>query len=106
MRAVFACNQYVDRMAPWALRKADPERMQAVLATLFLCIRDLAIAIRPVIPQSADKLLEQMGIEPGARDHEALYNVEWYRDLAKSGFKLEQPQPLFPRLELAEDEAA
>src|SRR6476659_5197595 len=41
--AVFRCNQYVDRMAPWSLRKTDPERMNAVLATLFLCIRDLAI---------------------------------------------------------------
>ena len=105
MRAVFACNQYVDRMAPWALRKNDPERMKAVLATLFLCIRDLAIAIRPVTPQSADKLLDQMGIALGDRDHEALYDVEWYRDLARSGFKLEQPQPLFPRLELEEEPA-
>src|SRR3546814_19498190 len=30
IRAVFACNQYVDAQAPWALRKTDPERMRAV----------------------------------------------------------------------------
>ena len=34
MKAVFACNAYVDGQAPWALRKTNPERMRRVLATL------------------------------------------------------------------------
>jgi methionyl-tRNA synthetase len=79
--------------------------MKAVLATLFLCIRDLAIAVRPVIPTSADKLLEAMGIPEEERDQKALYDVDWYLRLAKSDFRLTAPQPLFPRLELAEEEA-
>ena len=33
LRGVFACNQYIDAAAPWALRKSDPERMHAVLRT-------------------------------------------------------------------------
>ena len=41
LRAVFACNQYVDTQAPWALRKTNPERMRAVLMTLFRAIRCL-----------------------------------------------------------------
>src|SRR3546814_17374353 len=60
IRAVFACNQYVDTQAPWALRKTDPERMRAVLMTLFRAVRTLAIAIRPVAPAAADKLLDQI----------------------------------------------
>ena len=104
LHAVFRCNQYIDRMAPWTLRKTDPERMQAVLATLFICIRDLTIAIRPVIPASADKLLDSMGIPERERDHNALLDVEWYLRLVGSGFQLSQPTPLFPRLELPEDE--
>jgi methionyl-tRNA synthetase len=39
MGAVFACNAYVDTMAPWALRKTDPERMAAVLGTLVVAVR-------------------------------------------------------------------
>ncbi|MBU7581096.1 MAG: methionine--tRNA ligase, partial [Porphyrobacter sp.] len=27
LRAVYACNQYVDEQAPWTLKKTDPERM-------------------------------------------------------------------------------
>ena len=50
LRAVFACNQYIDSQAPWALRKSDPERMTAVLATLYAAIRDLAIVDRPDRP--------------------------------------------------------
>ena len=62
IRAVYACNQYVDEQAPWALRKTDPDRMKAVLLTLFKTLRDLSIAIRPVVPEKADALLDQLGI--------------------------------------------
>src|SRR3546814_2559272 len=33
LRAVFACNAYIDPQAPWTLRKNDPQRMEAVLST-------------------------------------------------------------------------
>jgi len=96
LRAVFACNQYVDAQAPWALRKTDPERMNAVLATLVEAIRMLAIAIQPVIPGSAAKLLDQLGIPQEGRSLAALTEGVT--------FKLSPPSPLFPRLDLgAED---
>ncbi|MEA2351564.1 MAG: methionyl-tRNA synthetase, partial [Thermoleophilaceae bacterium] len=85
LRAVFACNQYVDTQAPWALRKTDPERMTAVLGTLVAAVRELTRAIAPIIPESADKLLTLI-------------------DAGESGAPIPQPTPLFPRLELPEDE--
>ncbi|HMP56454.1 MAG TPA: methionine--tRNA ligase, partial [Novosphingobium sp.] len=104
MRAVFACNQYVDEQAPWALKKTDPERMAAVLNTLFRCVRDLALAVRPVVPAAIDRLLDQMGIPAGERDYAALADADWFARLAASGFRLPQPQGVFPRLELPEEE--
>ncbi|HET9397206.1 MAG TPA: methionine--tRNA ligase [Sphingomicrobium sp.] len=83
MAAVFACNAYVDEMAPWTLRKTDPERMAAVLGTLVAAIRKLAEAVAPVIPSSAARLLEVI-------------------DSAADGAPIGQPVPIFPRLELAE----
>src|SRR3546814_14078261 len=74
MRGVFACNQYIDVQAPWALRKTDPARMHAVLGTLVRAIRSLAITILPVIPESAGKVLDQLGAE--ARDHAALDEMD------------------------------
>ncbi len=104
MRAVYACNQYVDEQAPWALRKTDPERMKVVLYTLFLVIRDLAIAIQPVIPQKAGALLDQLGVTAEQRSYADLEDVDWYLRLVDSGFSLDKPEGLFPRLELPEEE--
>jgi len=87
LRAVFACNAYVDAQAPWALRKTDPTRMAAVLGTLVAAVGDLARAIAPVIPDSADKLTRLI-------------------EAAEGGAPISQPAPLFPRLELPEDEEA
>jgi methionyl-tRNA synthetase len=84
MGAVFACNAYVDASAPWALRKTDAERMAEVLGTLVACIRKLAEAVLPVIPASAEKLV-------GVIDNGLSGGVD-------------QPVPIFPRLELAEEE--
>jgi methionyl-tRNA synthetase len=86
LRAVFACNAYVDTQAPWALRKTNPDRMAAVLGTLVVAVRELARAIAPIIPASADKLL-------------ALVH-------AGEGAPIAQPTPLFPRLELEEEPEA
>ena len=87
MSAVFACNAYVDSTAPWALRKTDPNRMAQVLGTLVAAVRKLTEAVAPVIPESADKLLTLI-------------------DSGSGGQPIAQPQPLFPRLELKEEEAA
>ncbi len=86
MSAVFACNAYVDTAAPWALRKTDPDRMAEVLGTLVVAVRKLAVAVAPVVPESADKLLTLI-------------------DSGRDGQPIGQPQPLFPRLELEEEAA-
>ncbi|USU12580.1 methionine--tRNA ligase [Sphingomonadaceae bacterium OTU29THOMA1] len=98
MRGVFACNQYIDAQAPWALRKTDPDRMNAVLNTLVRAIRMLAIAIIPVVPDSAAKVLDQIGAQE--RDHAAIDDDDWYARQAASGFVIAPPSPVFPRLDM------
>lgn len=104
LKAVFACNQYIDVQAPWTLRKTDPDRMTAVLGTLYAAIRDLAIIIAPVIPASTAKLLDQMGIPAGERTHDVIGNRSGIETLAASSFRLAAPTPIFPRLELPADD--
>ena len=105
MQAVFACNAYIDAQAPWTLRKTDPERMETVLATLFICIAQLATAIQPVVPKSAGLLLDAMGIPAGVRSYQGI-GTHWYSPLAESDFRMAAPSPLFPRLELPAEDAA
>lgn len=104
LQAVFACNAYIDAQAPWTLRKTDPERMETVLATLYICIAQLAVAISPVIPASSAKLLDMLGIPVDLRNLEGIRS-HWYSPLAESDYKLAPPTPLFPRLELPAEEA-
>ena len=104
MRAVNACNQYIDEQAPWALKSSDPERMRSVLLTIFMALRDLAIAIQPVVPGKANDLLDQLGIPSGERDYAALGDRQWFARLVDSGFVVGKPVPVFPRLELADAE--
>lgn len=96
LQAVFACNQYVDVQAPWALRKTDVARMSVVLATLVGAIRALAIAIRPVVPRSADSILDQIGVPLDQRDYDALERSDWFENLQVP----QPPTPTFKRLEL------
>jgi len=105
MGAVYACNAYIDEQAPWALRKTDPERMQTVLATLYIAIAVLAVPVLPVMPGSMNKLLDAMAFAGDLRTFEGAWS-HWYSPLAESGFRLDKPQGLFPRIEVAEDEAA
>ncbi len=104
LQAVFACNAYIDEQAPWALRKTDPDRMETVLATLFICIAQLAVGIQAVIPQKAGQLLDMMGIPPANRGFDSI-GAHWYSSLAEGDFRLAAPTPLFPRLELPAEDA-
>ena len=106
IRAVYACNQYVDEQAPWTLRKTDPERMKAVLQTLFIALRDLAIAIQPVVPEKAGALLDQLGVSESARKFAELDDDGWFFRLVDCGFIVDKPTPIFPRLDLPGEEAA
>lgn len=105
MQAVWACNRYVDEQAPWALKKTDPDRMKAVLLTLLLAIRDLALAIRPVVPAKAAAVLDMLGVAENARDH-ADFAADWFGASVAAGHRIEPPTPVFPRLELPSAEVA
>ena len=95
MQAVFACNAYIDEQAPWTLRKTDPARMERVLATLCGCIRDLAVAISPVIPSASRQILDSLSIPEDGRTYAALQE-----DLARGDVQVSNPKPVFPRLDL------
>ncbi|MFA7275516.1 MAG: methionine--tRNA ligase [Pseudobdellovibrionaceae bacterium] len=91
---VNAANVYIDLEAPWALKKTDPVRMGTVLYVLTETIRCLALAIQPVMPVSAGKMLDQLAIPLDARNFEFLSATH----AIKGGTVIDQPQGVFPRL--------
>ena len=89
---VRAANSYIDRQAPWALRRTDPARMASVLWTLLEVIRQLGILVSPFMPASMGRLLDQLGQGAGARDIAALATP------LRPGLVLPVPVPLFAKV--------
>jgi methionyl-tRNA synthetase len=107
VRAVYQCNQYINTLAPWKMYKEGKiDEMKVVLGVLFMAIRDLTIIMQHIIPETAGKLLDQLGIAESERTFAALDDVTWYDRLRASGFRLAPPTPVFPRLEMPADAAA
>ncbi len=90
-KLVRAANAYIDHQAPWALRRTDPPRMEAVLRVLADGLRVIATVLQPFMPDSMARMLDQLGVPAGARNLAALA-----APLA-AGTELPAPQALFPR---------
>ena len=92
-------NRSVDADAPWTLRKTDPQKMAGVLYTLMEVLRHLAILLQPFMPQSCERLLDQLGVSKDARDFDKLNPGEHWRDQNSlvPGTALPAPQGVFPR---------
>ena len=97
-KLVIEANGYVDAQAPWTLKKEDPERMKTVLYVLAEVIRVLGIAVQPFVPDSATKILDQLKIAEDARD----YSFISKDDMLEGGTAIDQPEGVFPRLEVTE----
>jgi len=95
-------NRYVDEMAPWALRKTDPDRMADVLWVLCEVIRVVAILIQPVMPQAAARLLDQIAVPPSERAFSLLHGGA----SMAGGQGINKPEPIFPRYVTEEQDAS
>lgn len=90
-QVIRAANAYIDRQAPWALKKTDPARMGEVLRVLVDVIRHIATMLQPYMPDTMAKMLDQLGVRPEERDFSALETP------LEGGRTLPKPQGLFPR---------
>lgn len=88
-----AANGYVDRQAPWALRKTDPRRMETVLYVLAEAIRHIAILLQPVVPDAAQAILDQLAVSPS---HRSFTHLGPDHALV-AGMALPKPEAVFPR---------
>lgn len=93
-------NKYIDDMAPWALRKTDPARMATVLYVILEVLRYAAILYQPLIPESANKILDQLTVPADERTFAHLTDA--YR--IKPGSPIMKPEGIFPRIELPTEE--
>jgi methionyl-tRNA synthetase len=90
-KVIRAANAYIDRQAPWALRKTDAVRMAHVLRVLADVIRTVATLLQPFMPEKTAAMLDQLGVPADGRDFAALATP------LPAGTALPPPQGVFPR---------
>ena len=67
--------------------------METILYVTAEVTRQIAILVQPAMPESASRLLDQLGVPAAARDFAALGP----KGRLKPGTKLPPPEPVFPR---------
>ncbi len=88
-------NKYIDETAPWVLAKDEgtKERLGTVLYNLLECIRYIAVLISPFMPETAEKIFEQINT-----DVKSYASLKEFGGL-KVGGKVGRAVPLFSRLD-------
>ncbi|MDG7055602.1 MAG: methionine--tRNA ligase [Wolbachia endosymbiont of Menacanthus eurysternus] len=91
-------NAYIDKSAPWTLSKTSRERMNLVIYKLLEYIRIIGILLQPIVPRSAEMILDQIQIPKEQRDLKSLCNAR-----VSSGITLPKPTPVFLRVDAKEE---
>jgi len=61
-------NKYIDTMAPWLLAKSDMERLSTVIFHVIETLKIISALIWPFMPQSAEKIQDQLGLAKKGKD--------------------------------------
>lgn len=93
-------NKYIDETMPWALAKDESkkERLGTVLYNLLESIRFLGILLQPFIPETSEKIFEQIGTD--IKDYDSLETF----GAIKTGSFVGEPSPLFSRIDVKKKE--
>ena len=96
-RTIQRANKYIDENAPWTLAKdpANRARLATVMYNLLETIRICAVLLTPFIPDSAEKIFDQIGACPCCRTWEKA-NV-W--GSLRPDVTVHKGEALFPRID-------
>ncbi|MEN6643588.1 MAG: methionine--tRNA ligase [Armatimonadia bacterium] len=92
-----AGNKFLDSREPWALHKdGKTVELEAVMYDVLDCVRVSAIMIAPFMPEVADEICRQLGLDPA----NALVWSDVEAKCLPPQTKIERDNPIFPRVDL------
>ena len=96
-------NKYIDECEPWKLAKDEysKDRLSTVMYNLVEGLYKIAALISPFMPDTAQKMLNQLGLEVDAEKMK-LEDVKAWGAYPVGG-KLNAAEPIFPRVEFEEE---
>ncbi|NOQ96342.1 MAG: methionine--tRNA ligase [Desulfobacterales bacterium] len=95
-------NKYIDTMKPWALAESDKERLGTVLDTVVEVIKIISVLMWPFVPQTAEKIQHQLGLETVGKDLNLASLQKW--GATKRVSPVTKAPALFPRVAVEKKE--
>ncbi|MEH7251244.1 methionine--tRNA ligase [Neobacillus niacini] len=95
-------NKYIDETQPWTLAKSEERRdeLASVMVHLAESLRRTAILLQPFLTVTPNEIFEQLGMnEAELKTWDSLTNF----GSVPNGTKVAKGNPLFPRLEIADE---
>ncbi|TJY44476.1 methionine--tRNA ligase [Cohnella pontilimi] len=95
-------NKYIDETQPWALAKDEVNRpaLASVMGHLAEALRFVSILIQPFLTSTPRRMWEQLGLSEGAAT--SWDSLKTFGTLP-AGTRVAKGDPLFPRLEMADE---
>ena len=92
-------NKYIDETAPWTLGASEQGkvRLSSVLFNLANAIRTCAVVLQAFLPETAEKILQKLGVKESERTFESLSCP------MSSGGKVDKGAHLFNRLDVEKE---
>jgi methionyl-tRNA synthetase len=91
-------NKYIDIMKPWVLAKSDRERLGTVLHTITEVIKMVSVLLWPFMPQTAEKIQHQLGLDRVGSELPLDSLKEWGG--TRQVRPISQGPPIFPRVKI------
>jgi len=95
-------NKYIDTMKPWEMAKQRRERLGTVLNAITEVIKIISVLLWPVMPQTAEKIQDQLGLGIVGLELDLASLKEWGR--IKQVRPMSKAPPLFPRVKREKEE--
>ena len=96
------CNRYIDQTQPWVLGKSENglPRLKTVMYYLAECVRAIAVAVGPTMPNTPERIFEQLGVtDPALKTWES---IQTFGGILP-GTVVHKGAPLFPRYDVKKE---
>jgi methionyl-tRNA synthetase len=89
------CDKYIEKEKPWEIK--DEKKKNEVISNLLESLRQIAWMILPFMPEIADKIFEQLGLNPAEEKKGKFEEMKKWKEIL-SGVKVVKGETLFPRI--------
>lgn len=95
-------NKYIDETQPWVLAKDEENRepLASVMNHLAESLRYTSVMLKPFLTRTPDKIFTQLGVNESTLTN--WDSIQTWGAIPE-GTKIEKGEPLFPRLEVADE---